>query len=90
MPRMLLKPAWATSRRGASVEPVMTATQSPRRMASAASPTLWVPVAQADTTHMLWPMAPVSMAIMPDALSTRALAMKVGATVRWPRSWSEV
>ena len=89
MPRMLLKPAWATSSSGASVDPVMTAMQSPRRIASAASPTLCVPVAQADTTQMLWPMAPVSMAIMPEQLSTRALAMNVGATVRLPRSWSE-
>ena len=48
---------------------------------------LWVPVAQADTTHMLWPMAPVSMAIIPEHESTRALAMNVGATVRGPRSW---
>ena len=64
----------------------MTAMQSPRRMASAASPTLCVPVAQADTTHMLWPIAPVSMAIIPEQLSVRALAMNVGATVRGPRS----
>ena len=65
----------------------ITAMQSPRRMASAASPTLCVPVAQADTMHTLWPMAPVSMAIIPEQLSTRALAMNVGATVRGPRSW---
>ncbi len=78
-----------TSRSGASVEPEMTAMQSPRRMASAASPTLWVPVAQADTTHMLWPIAPVSMAIIPEQLSVSALAMNVGATVRGPRSWSD-
>ena len=64
----------------------MTAMQSPRRIASAASPTLWVPVAQADTTHMLWPIAPVSMAIIPEQLSVSALAMNVGATVRGPRS----
>ena len=62
------------------MDPAMTAMQSPRRMASAASPTLWVPVAQADTTAMLWPIAPVSMAIIPDGLSTRAFEMNVGAT----------
>ena len=45
-----------------SVGTEMTAMQSPRRIASAASPTLWVPVAQADTMHTLWPIAPVSMA----------------------------
>ena len=55
---MLPKPAWATSSRGDSVEPLMTAMQSPRRIASAPSATLWVPVAQADTMHMLWPIAP--------------------------------
>ena len=62
---------------GASVDPEMTAMQSPRRIASAASPTLWVPVAQADTMHTLWPIAPVSMAIIPDVLSVRAFAMNV-------------
>jgi hypothetical protein len=31
-------------------------------------------------------MAPVSIAIMPEQLSTSALAMKVGATARLPRS----
>ena len=63
----------------------MTAMQSPRRIASAASPTLCVPVAQADTMHMLWPIAPVSIAIIPEQLSVSALAMNVGATVRGPR-----
>ena len=53
IPRMFEKPAWPTSSRGDSVEPAMTAMQSPRRMASAASPTLWVPVAHADTMHTL-------------------------------------
>ncbi len=88
MPRMFENPACPTSRSGASVEPEMTAMQSPRRIASAASPTLWVPVAQADTMQTLWPIAPVSMAIIPDVLSTSAFAMNVGATVRGPRSWS--
>ncbi len=88
MPRMFEKPAWPTSSSGASVEPEITAMQSPRRMASAASPTLCVPVAQAETMQTLWPMAPVSMAIIPEQLSTSALAMNVGATVRGPRSWS--
>ena len=63
----------------------MTAMQSPRRIASAASPTLCVPVAQADTMQTLCPMAPVSIAIIPEQLSTRAFAMNVGATVRGPR-----
>ena len=70
-PRMLPKPAWATSRRGDSVEPLITAMQSPRRIASAPSATLWVPVAQADAMHTLWPIAPVSIAIRPEAESTR-------------------
>ena len=55
---MFVKPAWAVSSSGASVEPEMTAMQSPRRIASAASATLWVPVAQADTMQTLWPIAP--------------------------------
>ena len=48
---MFVKPAWPTSSSGASVEPLMTAMQSPRRIASAASPTLCVPVEQAETTR---------------------------------------
>ena len=60
------KPAWATSSSGASVEPLMTAMQSPRRIASAPSATLWVPVEQAETIAMLWPIAPVSIAIIPE------------------------
>ena len=83
---MFPKPAWPTSRSGISVDPEMIAMQSPRRIASAASATLWVPVAQADTMHRLWPIAPVSMAIIPEAELTSALAMNVGATVRGPRS----
>ena len=85
---MFVKPAWAASRRGASVEPEMTAMQSPRRIASAPSPTLWVPVAQAETMQTLWPIAPVSIAIIPEEESTRALAMNVGLTRFGPFSWS--
>ncbi len=70
---MFEKPACPTSSSGASVDPLMTAMQSPRRIASAASPTLWVPVAQADTMHMLWPIAPVSMAIIPEQLSVEGV-----------------
>ena len=54
--------------------------QSPRRIASAASATLCVPVAQADTMQTLWPIAPVSIASIPDVESTRAFAMNVGGT----------
>ena len=68
----------------------MTAMQSPRRMASAASPTLCVPVEQAETMQMLWPIAPVSIAIMPDVESTSALAMNVGWTRFGPFSLSVV
>ena len=35
----------------------------------------------------LWPIAPVSIAIIPDVESTRALAMNVGGTLRGPFSW---
>ena len=88
IPRMFVKPAWAVSRSGASVEPEITAMQSPRRIASAPSATLWVPVAQADTMQTLWPIAPVSIASIPDVESTRAFAMNVGGTLRGPFSWS--
>ena len=62
----------------------MAATKSPRRMPSAASPMLWVPVEQAVTMHMLAPRAPVSMAIWPEAVSGSMLAMKNGLTSRGP------
>ena len=90
IPRMFVKPAWAVSSKGASVDPEITATQSPRRMASAPSATEWVPVAQADTMQTLWPMAPVSIASMPDVESTRPFAMNVGWTLRGPFSWSAI
>ena len=83
---MLPKPAWPTSSSGISDEPAMTVCTSPRRISSAPSPTQLVPVEHAVTMHMLWPMAPVSIAIMPDVESVRAFAMKVGATR--PGPWS--
>ena len=60
----------------------MTVVKSPRRMPSAASPMLWVPVEQAVTMHMFGPRAPSSMAIWPDAVSGSMLAMKNGLTDR--------
>ncbi len=60
----------------------MTVWKSPRRMPSAASPMLWVPVEQAVTMHMFGPRAPSSMAIWPDAVSGSMLAMKNGLTDR--------
>ncbi len=62
----------------------MAAMKSPRRMPSAASPMLCVPVEQAVTMHMFGPRMPVSMAIWPDAVSGSMLAMKKGLTVRAP------
>ncbi len=38
----------------------------------------------------LWPIAPVSIAIIPEAESTSALAMNVGGTLRGPFSWSAI
>ncbi len=84
MPRMFVKPMWTSSRSGDSADPAMTAMQSPRRIASAASPMEWVPVEQADTGQKLWPFAPVSIAIVPELASTRPLAMKNGLTARTP------
>jgi hypothetical protein len=63
----------------------MAATKSPRRMPSAASPMLWVPVEQAVTMHMFGPFAPTSMAIWPEAVSGSMLAMKKGLTDFGPR-----
>ena len=85
-----MKPMCATSISGFSVEPEMTAVTSPRLIASAASPSACVPVAQAETTAMLCPTAPVSMAIMPEVLSTKPCAIKVGATLRGPFSFQAI
>ena len=91
---MLVKPMWTNSRSGDSAEPAMTAVQSPRRIASAASPIAVVPVEHAETGQKLWPLAPVSMAIVPELASTRPLAMKNGLTDRAPlecqTSWLEM
>jgi len=81
---MLVNPMCTSSSRGDSAAPVMTAVQSPRRMISAASPMALVPVEQAETGQKLWPLAPVSMAIVPELASTRPLAMKKGLTDRTP------
>jgi hypothetical protein len=94
MPRIFEKPMWTSSRSGDSAAPAMTAMQSPRRIASAASPIAVVPVEQADTGQKLWPLAPVSMAIVPELASTSPLAMKNGLTARAPLecqiSWFEM
>ena len=55
-------------------------------MTSAPSATLCVPVAHAETMQTLWPMMPVSIAIMPDVESTSPFAMNVGATRSGPFS----
>ena len=89
-PRMFMNPICATSMSGFSVEPEMTAVTSPRLIASAASPSACVPVAQAETTAMLWPRAPVSIAIIPEVLSTKPCAIKVGATLRGPFSFHAI
>ena len=87
---MFMKPMCATSRSGFSVEPAITAVTSPRLIASAASPKACVPVAQAETTARLCPTAPDSIAIIPEVLSTRPWAMKVGATERGPFSFQAI
>jgi hypothetical protein len=81
---MFENPMWTISWSGDSVAPVIAAITSPRRIASAASPMLCVPVEHAVTTHMLWPRMPVSIAIWPDAVSGSMLAMKNGLTNREP------
>ena len=75
---------WISSWSGVSVEPATAAMTSPRRISSAASPMLCVPVEQAVTMHMFGPRMPVSMAIWPEAVSGSMLAMKNGLTERGP------
>lgn len=52
----------------ASLPPAIITSTSPRRIAWAASPNAWVPVAQAETTPKFGPRAPISMAKSPEQM----------------------
>jgi hypothetical protein len=64
----------------------MTTSASPRRIVSAASPMAVVPVEQAEAGAMFGPIAPVRMAMCPEAASGSRCEMRKGLTRRAPRS----
>ncbi len=71
----------------ASAPPVIITSAAPRRMISAASPTAFVPVAQAELMEWFGPRAPNRMAIWPPALSESIMGMRKGL-MRWgPLRW---
>ena len=57
----------------------------PARMASAASPMAWAPVAQAETTARFGPRAPRLIDICPEAMSQIIIGTRKGLTRSGPR-----
>ena len=84
---MALKVAMPIRQIAASVPPVITATASPRRIHSAASPMALPADAHAETAAKLGPRAPNSMATRPAAMSGIIAGMVKGETRRGPISW---
>ncbi len=70
----------------ASLPPANMTSASPRRMAWAASPSAWVPVAQAETIPKLGPRAPYSIATSPAHMLPISDGIVKGETLRGPRS----
>ena len=83
---MLMKPAKITGRMLASVPPASITSASSRAMVLSASPTAWVPVAQALATAMFGPSAPRAIATRPEAASGRKCGRNIGETRSGPRS----
>jgi hypothetical protein len=70
----------------ASLPPATMTSASPRRMACAASPSEWVPVAQAETIPKFGPRAPYSIATRPEHMLPMSDGIVNGDTLRGPRS----
>jgi hypothetical protein len=85
---MAVKVAIPIRQMAASVPPAITATASPRRIHSAASPMPLPEEAQAETTAKLGPRAPKSMATRPAVMSGIIAGMVKGETRRGPPSLS--
>jgi hypothetical protein len=84
--RMAQKPAIESGVIGASADPAMTTSASPRRINSSPSAMASPPVAHARTGHWLGPVAPSMMASCPAAMFGTIIVMRNGLTLPGPRS----
>ena len=73
-----MNPAKITGSMLASVPPATITSASSRRIVLNASPTAWLPVAQALATAMFGPSAPSAIATSPDAESGRKCGRNIG------------
>src|SRR5210317_2480473 len=79
---MALKPPTANGQIVDSLPPVMATSQSPRLIERKASPTAWVPAAQAVVTERLGPLAPFMMEICPALRLEMTMGIKNGVILR--------
>ena len=83
---MALKPPTAKGQMVDSLPPVIAMSQSPRLTERKASPTAWVPAAQAVVTERLGPLAPYTIEICPALIFEMTMGIKNGVIFRGPRS----
>src|SRR5262245_169993 len=77
-------PAMVSGTMMASAPPAIITSASPRSMRRMASPSAWLPVAQAVTTAEFGPLAPNRIEISPEAMFTISIGMKNGDTRSGP------
>src|SRR5947208_1500759 len=82
------KPAMVSGTTMASAPPAIITSASPRWIRRKASPSAWLPVAQAVTTAEFGPLAPKRIETSPDAMLTMRIGMKNGETRSGPFSMS--
>src|SRR2546427_1441673 len=82
------KPAMVSGTTMASAPPAIITSASPRWIRRKASPSAWLPVAQAVTTAEFGPLAPKRIETSPDAMLTMSIGMKNGETRSGPFSMS--
>ncbi len=70
----------------ASDPPAITASQTPRRIASIPSPMAWLDAAHAVVVVMFGPFAPYRIAMCPGARLEMSIGMKNGLIFRTPSS----
>src|SRR5262245_4095451 len=81
-------PAMVSGTTMASAPPAIITSASLRWMSRNASPSAWLPVAQAVTTAEFGPLAPKRIETRPDAMLMMSIGMKNGETRSGPRSIS--
>jgi len=78
------KPAMVSGTTMASAPPAIITSASPRWIRRKASPSAWLPVAQAVTTAEFGPLAPKRIETSPAAMFTMSIGMKKGDTRSGP------